>query len=311
MEIICDDRESYVNKYLDKYADKYNISYKIERINIGDFAISFNGKMLLIVERKTWNDLAASMTDGRKDNINKLKSLRDETGCYISYLIEGDATPSRKKYYNKFPYKNLRAHLDHIMFRDNIHVCHSSNHENSAYRLFELANNFLSNKVIIDKYKVQGGAEDNKLLKKKYDSCINRCSLIIKRLPYIGSIISDLLVENKITIKTIANKTVDIDKIADIKYLSGKRIGYKKAEKIFNNYKVLSSTNKTNKKIHTNILSEVPLISKKTAEKIVDKYNLIDIINGVIKFDDLKTIKTNKKQLGNKAINNIINFLTN
>lgn len=311
MEIICDDRESYVNKYLDKYADKYNISYKIERINVGDFAITFNGKMLLIIERKTWNDLAASMTDGRKDNINKLKSLRDETGCYISYLIEGDATPNRKKYYNNFPYKNLRAHLDHIMFRDNIHICHSNNHENSAYRLFELANNFLTNKVIIDKYKVQGGAEDNKLLKKKYDSCINRSSLIIKRLPYIGSILSDLLVENKITIKTIANKTVDIDKIADIKYLSGKRIGYKKAEKIFNNYKILSNINKTNKKIHVNILSEIPLISKKTAEKIIDKYNLIDIINDITKFDDLKTIKPNKKYLGDKAVNNIINFLTN
>jgi ERCC4-type nuclease len=151
MEIIVDDREKAVIPFLEEFKNKYNIIYKIQRNQTGDYAIVYKDEILLIIERKTWTDLAASMRDGRKENVKKLLNLREETKCNLAYLIEGDATPSFTKKYGRLPVKNLRAHLDHLMFRDNIHIIYSKNEIYTAERLFELATNYLSNKEIIKK----------------------------------------------------------------------------------------------------------------------------------------------------------------
>lgn len=152
IEIIADDREKYVIPFLKEQSDKLNISYKVERINIGDFAISYNNRIVAIIERKTWVDLAQSMRDGRKQNIQKLLDLRKQTGCLIVYLIEGIACPPEKSFFSNIPYRYLRSHLDHLIFRDGVSVMHSSSHEYSAFRLLELARNYLTlDKKIIDK----------------------------------------------------------------------------------------------------------------------------------------------------------------
>ena len=141
MNIIIDDREKYIIDLLKKYN---NINYKIERINIGDIAICHNDKIIAIVERKTWNDLASSMRDGRKENVNKLISLRDKINCKIFYFIEGSLDPNSKARYNRIPYKNLRAHLDHLILRDDIHIIHIKNGEALINRLIVLMDNYLT-----------------------------------------------------------------------------------------------------------------------------------------------------------------------
>ena len=93
MEIIVDDREKAVFPYLEDASHKYLIDYKIQRNEVGDYAICYKGYIMMIIERKTWEDLAASMRDGRKTNVQKLISVREKTGCQIAYLIEGNATP--------------------------------------------------------------------------------------------------------------------------------------------------------------------------------------------------------------------------
>lgn len=151
MEIIVDDREKAIIPFLNELTAKYNIIYKVQRNQTGDYAIVYKENILLLIERKTWTDLAASMRDGRKENVKKLLNLREQTGCKIAYLIEGDATPSFTKKYGRLPIKNLRAHLDHLMFRDDIHILYSKNEEYTAERLFELAQNYLSTKELTKK----------------------------------------------------------------------------------------------------------------------------------------------------------------
>jgi ERCC4-type nuclease len=155
MEIIVDDREKAVIPFMAELSEKYKIIYKVQRNQTGDYAIIYKDNILLIIERKTWADLAASMRDGRKENVKKLLNLREQTGCNLAYLIEGDATPSFTRKYGRLPVKNLRAHLDHLMFRDNIHVIYSKNELYTAERLFELGQNYLSNKEIIKKIKTE------------------------------------------------------------------------------------------------------------------------------------------------------------
>jgi len=331
MEIICDDRERYVTKFMDGLQKKFNIDYKIDRLTVGDYAICYKKQIILVIERKTWCDLASSIRDGRKNNVNKLFDIRDTTGCNLSYLIEGDAFPKPTKLFSRFPAKNLRAHLDHLMFRDNIHVIHTKDCEGTAYRLFELAKNFISNKLFLKSIddKLIVGADESDVadnspddspdnpddhrdrLKKKYVSQINKQEQMLRKLPHVGSIISNLLNENDVTIKGISNKKHSVDFISSLKYPSGARIGFKKATKIFNNHKMISKSTITNKKLQVKILETIPLISKNTSKIILEKYTLIDIINNNITVIELSELILNKKKLGNKAATNIISYLQN
>lgn len=61
-----------------------------ERLDLGDVAVVADGKRIL-VERKTWNDWAASVVDGRykEQKTRFLGSEGTTEGCHLVYLIEG------------------------------------------------------------------------------------------------------------------------------------------------------------------------------------------------------------------------------
>jgi hypothetical protein len=145
MNIIIDDRESAVIPFINiqKKANP-GITSEVKRINIGDYALCHGSNIKAIIERKTWRDLAASIRDGRKKNVNKLIKLRSQTNCKIIYLIEGNATPTVNRSYGRIPYKVLISHLNHLIFRDDIHIIYSKDQEYTAYKLFELCNNYLT-----------------------------------------------------------------------------------------------------------------------------------------------------------------------
>lgn len=142
MQIIVDARERAVIPYMEKYATDLHIDYIVKTITTGDYAICCNGHIVLIIERKTYADLASSIRDGRKENINKLLALRNATGCRVAYLIEGAVSYPPGKLFSHIPYKNLRAHLDHLMLRDDVHMIYAANQNETASRLFEIAKNY-------------------------------------------------------------------------------------------------------------------------------------------------------------------------
>ena len=112
MELIIDTRESKVVPF---FEDSYlNVTITIKQIQVGDYAICCDGNILFIIERKTWHDLAASIKDGRKENVNKLFLAREETGCKIIYLIEGDISK-----FGSFNDKHIKNTLYSAMFSIN------------------------------------------------------------------------------------------------------------------------------------------------------------------------------------------------
>lgn len=141
MELVIDDREKAIIPIIAALADEYHISYKIMRCSAGDYSIMFNGQILMIIERKTWVDLAASMLDGRKGNIAKLQAVRQTTGCSIAYLIEGNPCPHFNSKFHRIPLKALRSHLDHLAIRDGVHMIYSKDATYTAERLLELCVN--------------------------------------------------------------------------------------------------------------------------------------------------------------------------
>ncbi len=145
MELFCDDRERQVWKCAE---NKYDNVYS-EHLTIGDFLIGLRSAAgglfpLAIIERKTWEDLAASLKDGRVHNINKLRSYREETGARIAYLMEGTAPKMPETaLVGGIPYQNLRAHLDHLLYRDGIIELYSSGPADSLRRLLEFGRNIV------------------------------------------------------------------------------------------------------------------------------------------------------------------------
>lgn len=201
MEIIADDREKHVVPHFDEYKNEYNINYKVERMNVGDYAISYKNYIIVIIERKTWADLAASIRDGRKANIEKLKQLRETVGCQIAYLIEGPAMPKPNDKFARMPYKNLRSHLDHLAFRDSVHMLYSNDATTSARRIMELALNISTDKTTckeIDALILADADNDNDPNKIDDKVEINTVDKIDDKINSI---------DNKIEIDNVENKT--------------------------------------------------------------------------------------------------------
>jgi len=314
MQLIIDDRERAVVPYLAEYSGKTHIDYKIQRNEVGDYAITYLDYILLVIERKTWTDLSASFRDGRKENVNKLLELRERTGCQIAYLIEGNATPPSNYLYGRIPVKNLRAHLDHLAIRDGIHMLYSKDEKYTAERLFELCANFITEKNIIKQIKQvskEGGEETKDLLKIDMGVAVSYVEQILRCLPGVGSIISTVLAENNITLYGLYKEQYTVDDIAKLKYQSGSMIGVEKAKKITQGtVKLINSKSQANQKIHAKILMTVPLISKKAAEVILQHTTLALILDKKIDIDLLANIeKAENKKLGQKAASNIVEHL--
>ena len=113
MKIIIDNREHAFIKLIKASSDNYGFNFNIEisKLDIGDILIQDNcGNDILIIERKTVNDLAASIRDGRyKEQSYRLNghSLHNHN---IIYLIEGNISSYSNKY-TKIKSKSLYSSL--------------------------------------------------------------------------------------------------------------------------------------------------------------------------------------------------------
>jgi len=137
IEIIIDNRERNLYKNicerdLDIYKDDINIQNK--QLDIGDIQIIIDG-YLYIFERKTTNDLLASINDGRyREQKARLKASNARS---ITYIIEGDNIISSKiKNQNQ---KKLTSAYYNTIYRDKINVLFMKDVEETATFLLLLA----------------------------------------------------------------------------------------------------------------------------------------------------------------------------
>jgi ERCC4-type nuclease len=116
-----------------------------EVLTTGDYVIQA-GSRVLIIERKTWADLAASISDGRIFENHKKMLDAAAKGCRIMYLIEGRA-PSPDIAQIKvghIPIGNMQAKLDHFAMRDNCIIEYTRDGAHTAKRLLELGKHMAS-----------------------------------------------------------------------------------------------------------------------------------------------------------------------
>ncbi len=303
MELIVDTRESKVVPF---FEDSYlNVTITIKQIQVGDYAICCDGNILFIIERKTWHDLAASIKDGRKENVNKLFLAREETGCKIIYLIEGKPRHSLTKKFGHIAFKNLQAHLDHLIIRDNIHVIYSSSCEDTAARLIEFINNYLSLNILIEP---KGGNNSHKntfdLTKKIPKNDLQIIYNIWCCIPNVTEKTANIFLQEGWHISDLILGKIAKTDIYAMKYANGTIIG-KRASKIYK----ITENNINNSTVFQNMLSCINGITKKTASIIVTEFDFFELISGKFTIENIaKVQKTEKTKIGTKAASEIIKF---
>lgn len=132
IEIVIDTRE---RELIDKLSNATQIN--VEQLEIGDIIYRQNGDTILVIERKTVNDLKASICDGRGRE-QKARLLGNMPRKRILYLIEGSLNKPLSDKVSGLPVDTLVGSLVNTQFRDDIKVYKTASIEETANFLIKL-----------------------------------------------------------------------------------------------------------------------------------------------------------------------------
>ncbi len=322
IEIVCDKGREEPIKWLEELSP-FNLV--IKQIAVGDYAIVHDGVIRVSIERKTWVDLANTIKDPkRKANHQKLLKLRDDTGCSILYIIEGPAFPSGSHTFGRVPYKSLLAHLHHNMLRDNCPYIQTKDIRHTAEMIIDLAKNLqtLSGKPRVPVADAVSAVDQTNTDDSAGPSTVGSSDTVhldatssaITRLKQREPLTDDVLRESVMlampgitraslptisrsySIQTLVNEPVARE-LSELKYLSGIRIGEKRASSIDAGAKEHDT--------HVKMLFKIKGVTKETAEAILNKFTMQDITNGQVSVDNLaEVVKKTSTKIVNGEIRN-------
>lgn len=293
-QIIIDDRERAVIPFLMCHDDK---SISVKRITIGDFCIIYPNDQMIIIERKTWADLADSIKDNRMGNIRDLIRARNECDAKPIYIIEGYLPKNMNKKIRGIRACNLKSKLDHIMMRDSIPIIYTLNPTDTATRIIELGKNcstlFTEPKDVVPAVKY---IKDKKPDIPKKEQEMN----MLCHIKGVSSRTADALFKIY-TLPQIING-IDAEELRNIKYDSGVSIKKATIRRLLNLKKEFPA-------MLTTIKGVSPTISTEICEKIDFK----SLVNGEIDISTLSNIELSGKRrrcVGLIVATRIIEFFT-
>ena len=135
MKLILDCREKGLIKYINKRVPEFNITVEVKQLLLGDIEIVDEEKKILIIERKTLRDLAASIKDSRyKEQSFRLSNI-EHPNHNIIYLIEG-SLQEYKSTYTRIPKRTLYSAMLELNYRKGFSVFRTQNlYETGEYLL--------------------------------------------------------------------------------------------------------------------------------------------------------------------------------
>ena len=167
MNFIIDNRERKIIDELKESLISNDIKYELKNLDIGDFEFEIKSNKI-IIERKTVDDLVASIKDGRyKEQKIRLLQLQKE-GMQIIYIIEGDINSK----VGRIGPKTFRSVIINGIIRDGIYTYVSSGIENTVDFLMKTYKMISMNESIFNK---NNSSNNNKILNEnEYASCIKK-----------------------------------------------------------------------------------------------------------------------------------------
>ena len=178
-----------IERDLDNYKERVQINS--ENLLLGDIHITYEN-ITHIFERKTLQDLQASILDGRYKE-QKARLLSTTPQKYITYIIEGDNILSPNSY-SKNKSMIQSAYL-HTLFRDNIRIIYTKNIEETTTLILLISTKILDRpeKFLYEEYSADKCYTDFvKLKKKKIDNIDTKSCFIMQmsQIPMISNIIA-------------------------------------------------------------------------------------------------------------------------
>ncbi len=119
IRLIADARERNVLRHKDVLSA---IKIETKTITTGDYVVANNKCIFAVIERKSFEDYAASLSDGRHNNRKKLLTFSAKTKCKVIYIVEGPEFPSPTDLFGRIPYRHIESSMFHLMIRDNIMI---------------------------------------------------------------------------------------------------------------------------------------------------------------------------------------------
>jgi ERCC4-type nuclease len=300
--LVIDARERNVTRHAVEFA---NITYRVKQITIGDYAIiDPAGSIMAVIERKSLEDAAASLKDGRWANRDKMLTLRQQTGCRIIYIIEG-LKPRDYDYPNtlcgRTPYKHIESSIFHMMMRDNISTLWTMDTIDTARTLARfvhsmdtLLEDMDSNPEANISNIIEGGEEGQNT-----QSADDLLTQVIK------SDTKDIVREMWSCFKGIAITTADeFMKSYTVSDIVCKKVARGDIEKIKTaggrkiSKKVIDSLSNVEKSVEIRLLSKVPGISTITATEIVNQTPLSRLLSYSVGAISIIKVGKSKRNLG-------------
>jgi ERCC4-type nuclease len=134
VEIIFDTRERYL---IEAFRQKYpGVDHKVEQLHVGDIHFKVDGTVSVVIERKTLDDLSASIMDHRWQEQKKRLGELDTLSIYIMEGIE----KSNKK---GISYDTLISAMWSTIVRDKQHVFRTCNLHETALSVYLIYNKLL------------------------------------------------------------------------------------------------------------------------------------------------------------------------
>lgn len=149
IDIVIDSRESNIVSFVDEYyrnEERDDIRNGIrlvrEQLDVGDVQIRFGSGMLILIERKTCADMAASLKDGRYKE-QKARILSCVPSRHVIYILEG-APSQHTLLISDFSIHGLKPSvisgmMIHTMLRDGVHIINVANTRETAAWVWAIA----------------------------------------------------------------------------------------------------------------------------------------------------------------------------
>jgi len=223
MEIIIDNRENGLIKLLEKNNNKF----EKKNLEIGDIQYVEKDKLIYIIERKTVNDLGASIKDGRYKE-QKMRLLANNNDN-IYYIIEGNIDDC-----NTLNRKALLGSIINMIFRDNIKII-NSNDINDTYNIIVQ----IQTKYNDGKFKQVENNKDNYIssikTNKKENMNKELCNIIqVATIPGVSKNISKTIIEKYGNISNLIEEFKKNDDLMLSEINLGKRkLGKSLSKKIY------------------------------------------------------------------------------
>jgi ERCC4-type nuclease len=288
-----------------------SVPYELDNLGRGDYAIMFMDEVKIVIERKTWSDLAATIKDSdRRKNKQNLLDIREDTGCTLFYLIEGSPFINNNSKKGGIRGKSLKAHLDHLMIRDRISVIYTKNPAGTVERVVDLVKNIQTlrehvvaareakkrKSVLSESKNISGGNKNSDIktisgtarIKQRKKKCdLDILYKLWSCVTHVGPKVASVFVDNKIKLRDFLLGNITETQLRVLRFNSGVLVG-DKAKKIIRaqNPKYVNTG-----RIYIRLISSLPGFSVTSAELLLEKFSMRKILT----MEDCPGIRTELK----------------